>query len=98
MFCGHPTLTYIDKVFGELVLNLIGLGNSKKGIKNTQVGYPAAPRISSLLLLPLGPDRVRRVPPRRTHLSMRKHTSGKVACQYWFIISGIDYQGVLQIS
>jgi hypothetical protein len=37
---------------------------------NAQAGYPAAPRISSLLLLPLGPDRVRRFPPRRTHLGV----------------------------
>jgi len=32
-----------------------------------RAGNPAAPRISSLPLLPLGPDGVRRVLPRRTH-------------------------------
>jgi len=35
--------------------------------KNARIGYPAAPRISSLPLLPLGPDGVRRILPRRTH-------------------------------
>ena len=35
--------------------------------KNTWAGNPAAPRIVCLSLLPLGPDEVRKVPPRRTN-------------------------------
>jgi hypothetical protein len=35
--------------------------------KNVQVGFPAAPRGTSLSLLPLGPDEVRRFLPRRPH-------------------------------
>ena len=46
-----------------------------------RASYPAAPGISSLLLLPLGPDRVRRVPPRRTHPEESKDTSGPHHCQ-----------------
>ena len=36
-------------------------------IRNVRAGYPAAPRITFLPLLPLGPDGVRRFLPRRTH-------------------------------
>ena len=36
-------------------------------IKNARAGYPAAPRITRLPLLPLGSDGVCRIPPRRTH-------------------------------
>ena len=42
---------------------------------------PAAPGISSLLLLLLRPDRVRRVPPRWTHPERCKHTSSTNPCQ-----------------
>ena len=47
-----------------------------------QAGNPAAPGMSSLLLLPLGSDRVRRFPPRRTHPERMKDTSGAKACQW----------------
>jgi len=50
-------------------------------IKKTWVGIPAAPRISCLSLLPLGPDEVHKVPPRRTHPGGQKHTSGRCVCQ-----------------
>ena len=39
-------------------------------IQNARAGNPAAPGISSLPMLPFGPDGVRRVPPRRTHPGM----------------------------
>ena len=35
-------------------------------VKNIRAGFPAAPGGNSLVLLPLGPDTVRRSPPRRT--------------------------------
>jgi hypothetical protein len=38
--------------------------------QDARAGDPAAPRISSLPLLPLGPDGVRRFLPRRTHPDM----------------------------
>ena len=48
---------------------------------NVRAGNPAAPRITHLLLLPLGPGRVRRILPRRTHPDVGEDTSGAHACQ-----------------
>ena len=49
--------------------------------KEARAGNPAAPRRTSLPLLPLGPGGVRRVLPRRTHPSVQKHTPGAPPCQ-----------------
>ena len=49
---------------------------------SVQVGTPAAPRVTFLPLLPLGPDGIRRPPPRRTHLDTQtEDTSLPVGCQ-----------------
>ena len=42
------------------------------GKENIRAGVPAAPGDTSLPLLPLGPDGVRRAPPRRTHPDERR--------------------------
>lgn len=39
---------------------------------NVRAGTPAAPRTTCLLLLPFGPDRVHRTPPRRTRPDGRR--------------------------
>ena len=50
--------------------------------QNRRAGAPAAPRVTSLVLLPLGPDTVRRFLPRRTHPAVgKKDTSCDQDCQ-----------------
>jgi len=55
-------------VIGAFIIAYWGcLHHSPESEKCVRTGLPAAPRLSSLPLLPLGPDGVRRALPRRSH-------------------------------
>ena len=51
------------------------------GGENVRAGEPAAPGDTSLPLLPLGPDGIRRAPPRRTHPDGGEDTRCVWGCQ-----------------